>query len=294
MERARARAIYFARINRVIDYVTRHLGEKLTPAVLAREATFSPWHFHRVFAGMVGESVHDLVRRLRLEQAAARLRSHPDDSVTAIARACGYSTSATFIRDFKSHFGVSATAYRSDGKSRTLKSKPGAGSRRDGGERINLTAEVRQLPGYRVVYARHRGRYDDGELGQVWATLMKWAGGRGLLLNQPRRLGIPHDNPELTPAARCRYDACLVVGPGVEGTGGLGTAEIPAGFYACAPFRGPAAGSERAFQELCGKWLPESGYQPADGPPLELYHDAEATLDGATLTCDLCIPVKPL
>lgn len=294
MERSRARAIYFARLNRVIDYVTRHLDEKLTLAVLAREATFSPWHFHRVFAGMVGESVHDLVRRLRLEQAAARLRSHPDDSVTAIARACGYSAPAAFIRDFKSQFGVSATAYRSEGKSRTLKGRPGHTPRTMDKAIAAPHGEVRQLPGCRVVYARHRGPCDDGEIGKVWAKLMKWAGSRGLLHDQPQLLGIAPDNPELTPAARCRYDACLVVGPGVKGTGGIGTAELPGGLYACAPFRGPAGQLGAAYQDLCGKWLPESGYQPADGPPLELYHGVGAAPDGRTLTCDICIPVKPL
>lgn len=42
---------------------------------LAALAGFSPFHFHRIFRGMVGESVKQYERRLRLERAARQLKS---------------------------------------------------------------------------------------------------------------------------------------------------------------------------------------------------------------------------
>src|SRR5207302_10988331 len=64
---------YRQRILRVLVYLQQHLDEPLPLEDLARVACFSPYHFHRVFRGMVGESVKEHVRRLRLERAAQRL-----------------------------------------------------------------------------------------------------------------------------------------------------------------------------------------------------------------------------
>ena len=75
---------YRQRILRVLVYLQQHLDEPLPLEDLARVACFSPYHFHRVFRGMVGESVKEHVRRLRLERAAQRLKA-TGQSVTAIA-----------------------------------------------------------------------------------------------------------------------------------------------------------------------------------------------------------------
>ena len=58
------------RILRVLVHIQTHLDENLALDDLARVAHFSPFHFHRVFRGMMGESVKEHVRRLRLERAA--------------------------------------------------------------------------------------------------------------------------------------------------------------------------------------------------------------------------------
>lgn len=58
---------YIYRINQVIDYVRSHLDEELSLQTLASLATFSPFHFHRIFKALTGETVNDFVRRVRLE-----------------------------------------------------------------------------------------------------------------------------------------------------------------------------------------------------------------------------------
>ena len=66
---------YRNRILRVQLFIEEHLDEELALEQLARLAHFSPYHFHRVFRAMVGETVGEHVRRLRLERAALRLSS---------------------------------------------------------------------------------------------------------------------------------------------------------------------------------------------------------------------------
>lgn len=68
------------RILRVVDYIGSHLDDELDPKELAKIAGFSLHHFHRVFRGMLGESVMGFVRRLRLERAAMRLKFSDEPS----------------------------------------------------------------------------------------------------------------------------------------------------------------------------------------------------------------------
>ncbi len=64
---------YKVRILRVLVHIPNHLDEVVALEELAAIAYFSPHHFHRIFRGMVGESVMEHIRRLRLDRAAHRL-----------------------------------------------------------------------------------------------------------------------------------------------------------------------------------------------------------------------------
>ena len=53
------RAEYTRRMNRVLNYIDRHLDQPLDLRQLAEVANFSPYHFHRVFAAWMGETLGD-------------------------------------------------------------------------------------------------------------------------------------------------------------------------------------------------------------------------------------------
>ena len=65
---------YKRRLLRVLVHIQQHLDDALGLEELAGLACFSPYHFHRLFKGMVGESVKEHIRRLRLERAASQLK----------------------------------------------------------------------------------------------------------------------------------------------------------------------------------------------------------------------------
>jgi len=65
---------YQSRIDRVIAYIDANLDQDLSLQRLAQVACFSEYHFHRLFRGIVGESLHDFVQRRRLETAARGAR----------------------------------------------------------------------------------------------------------------------------------------------------------------------------------------------------------------------------
>src|SRR3954464_7079434 len=85
-------SFYTDAVRRVIEHVVSHLGEALALETLAEQACLSPFHFHRVFRGMVGETPVELVRRPGLGRAAggaaARARA------AAATRACRVAAAA--------------------------------------------------------------------------------------------------------------------------------------------------------------------------------------------------------
>ena len=93
------RSFYEVAVQRAIERVVCQLGDAIDLATLAESACLSPFHFHRVFRGMVGETPMEFVRRLRLERAAWQL-ANTDHPVTRVAFDAGYETHEAFTRAF--------------------------------------------------------------------------------------------------------------------------------------------------------------------------------------------------
>lgn len=273
---------YQERIGRTIRYLEAHLDEQIELEHLAAVAHFSPYHFHRIFRGMVGESVKEHIRRLRLERAAQRLR-RDDDSVLEIALAACYETHESFTRAFEALFGASPTAFRKNGgHMNPIVEKPAA--------LAPLEVTVRQLPRMQVAYVRHIGPYM--AVGAAWQKLMMWAGMNGLMGPNTRILGICHDDPEITPQDKIRYDAAIVVPEGVKGSGEVGIEEIAGGEYATAVHRGPYDRLGTTYTRLYGEWLPSSCREVRDDPPIEFYLTDARTTPPEDMRTEICIPLK--
>jgi AraC family transcriptional regulator len=273
---------YHERMARVLAHIEAHLDEPLPLEDLAEVACFSPYHFHRVFRGMVGESVKEHVRRLRLERAARRLL-RDDSTVLALALDAGYETPESFTRAFEALFGLAPSAFRRNGGKMDAESKS---------EKAALPAievAVKRLEPLHVAYVRHIGPYQ--QVGQAWSKLMMWAGPKRLLGPNMVRLGISHDDPEITPPERLRYDAALVVPDSVTGSGEVAIQEIPGGDYAVAIHRGPYERLGQTYAALCGMWLPTSGREVRNAPPLEFYRIAFGEAPPEEFLTEICVPL---
>jgi len=88
---------YHQRINAVIAHVRENLDGDLSLEQLAKVANLSPFHFHRVFKSIAGETTYDLAVRLRLERAASLLRSMPKLSITTATLECGFGSLSVFL-----------------------------------------------------------------------------------------------------------------------------------------------------------------------------------------------------
>ncbi len=269
---------YAARIVRVLEHAQRHLDEAMTPADLAAVACFSPFHFQRVFRAMVGESVMGHLRRLRLEQAAWRLKFR-DTPVAGIAFDAGYEAHEAFTRAFGSRFGCSPSEFRTRHRKIDYPAAPSGVHFDPGGavacfeplplDAAGLAIEVRTLPARRAACVRHVGPYDG--VGAAWDELMTWLAEEGLFGPDVETLGLCHDDPEITPPARTRYDACVTLGGDFEPRGNVRRKEIPGGEFAVARHLGPYEKLGETYFRLIGHWLPLHGREAGDPPCIERY-----------------------
>ena len=97
-------------------YINQHLEKDLPLSSLAKRVGLSPFHFHRKFGAYFGESLHQHIKRLRLERAAFSLNCGTKP-VREIARESGYKTVSAFSHAFSGFAGESPTRYRSAGSS---------------------------------------------------------------------------------------------------------------------------------------------------------------------------------
>jgi AraC family transcriptional regulator len=82
-------------------------------AAIATRAGWSPFHFHRAFRRVTGETPKQYTQRLRLEHAATRLVTSAE-AIVSIAAGAGFASHEVFTRAFHRHFGRTPAAYRTE------------------------------------------------------------------------------------------------------------------------------------------------------------------------------------
>jgi len=298
--KADTRQDYRERILRVLDFIQQNLDAQLSLDTLASLACFSPYHFHRIFRGMVGESIRSHVRRIRLERAARRLLD-TDDRVIAVALAAGFESHAAFTRAFRSFVGCSPSQFR-----RRPTSMPAALSgihfRADsslesfhaidsGGSSMDV--KIEQMEPQRVAYVHHVGPYR--ECGKAWEKVCLHLGPQGLLAGATF-IGLSYDDPEVTQPEQLRYDACVTVDddyqPDGDAASEIKVQTVPGGTYAVTTHQGPYDHLSDTYARLCGQWLPASGRRAREQPCFEVYlNDPEGTEPDELLT-DIYLPLE--
>lgn len=98
------------------DYISLHLEDKLTLAHLAQQAGYTEYYLSKKFKREMGLTLHEYIRKERLERAALLLRSTQDD-IQDISERLQFCSQSYFADNFRKHFGVSPTEYRQQKKS---------------------------------------------------------------------------------------------------------------------------------------------------------------------------------
>ena len=277
-----AHAGYQDRLDRVTSYIYDHLDDDIDLNRLAEVACLSPYHWHRVYHAMNGETIAATVRRLRLHRAAGLL-ANTQVAIERIALQSGYASVQAFTRAFSADYGMPPAQYRTAGAHAAFQAQ------REGTAAGAYDVAVREVPPMMAVAIDHVGSYM--QIGKAFDPLFGWCGARGLLGAQTRTIGIFYDDPFSVAEAELRSRACIVVTQPVSVAPPVQQTEIAGGPCAVLRFRGPYATMRAAYQWLYGAWLPRSGEEPADGPVFEEYLNSPRDTAPNDLLTDIYLPL---
>ena len=98
-------------LRRVTQYMREHLAEEIGLDELAALVNLSRFHFCTAFRKATGQTPHNWLMILRIEEAR-RLLETPALAVTDVALAVGYQTPSSFAAAFRKLVGLTPSAYR--------------------------------------------------------------------------------------------------------------------------------------------------------------------------------------
>jgi len=286
MSKSETKAVYFERINKVLVYIDSNLGEKMDLEMLAEKAHFSPFHFHKIMRAYLRESLGSYIIRVRLDTAAALL-IYSDEPVSGIAYRIGYDTPAALTKSFQKRFGTSPSDYRQNKGSLKLEKVQLSNFKTS---IMNLKPKIREIKPIPVVYIHAIGNYND--VGPVWERLMKFIKEKKLFSFSMDFIGVSYDDPSVTETEKLRYDACVKVHKDVKPEGEVGYKVLDGGLYAIFRHKGPYEAFSRTYDQIYLNWLPDSGYELRDAPPLEFYLNDPDSTKPENLKTDIYIPLK--
>lgn len=302
--------LYEARINAAMDFVEANLAEPLSLAEMAKAASFSPFHFHRIFGAVVGETPSEHVRRVRTERSAALLLDQPNRTVSTIAVSCGFGTPSAFARTFKDTFGLTPSQWRSSGSAAALPARPvargfpsNAKIEPDGIRQWTMTGDgvpdasisIEQLDPVALAYIRHTGPFQGSAalFENLFDRLEQQTFPKDNDASPPIRHALYHDDPELTADDRLRVSAAVPAARDGRHGPDVGYLTIPGGLHAVARFKLGPDDYGPAWKAVLGGWLPASGHEPSDIPYFERFPRSSPSPDGSR-PVEICIPVQPV
>lgn len=102
-------------ISAVINYIEAHLDSRLDLDTIARAASYSRYHLHRMFTSAAGITPHDYVLRRQLTRAA-QLLLFSETPVLDIALICGYESRQAFTSSFRDMYKMPPARFRKEGE----------------------------------------------------------------------------------------------------------------------------------------------------------------------------------
>lgn len=100
-------------VQRMQDYIEKHLEQEITLAMLSNVSLFSPWHSYRLFREYLGLTPAEYIRKMRLSHSAMRLKQEKC-SVTEAAYDSGFGSVDGYTRAFHREFGYHPGKYVKD------------------------------------------------------------------------------------------------------------------------------------------------------------------------------------
>lgn len=294
------------RIEKAILYIEDNLEQKLVLEDIAQRAHFSPFHFHRLFSVVVGETLNNFISRKRIERAASHLMNKRTVSITEIAEKVGFTSLSSFSRSFKKFYGMSPAEFRElspEKFSKICKAKSKNGQVSVSFEqyicninnalqwlKMNAKTTVKHVDELSLAYIGHQGKID--HIGHAYDKLIRWATPKGLMTQKNLRMvTIYHDSPKISNPDRLRMSACIVLNAPIDIDQEIGLRTIESCKCIVSRFEISSNDFQQAW-ESSFVWMIENGYQKGTKDPFEIFYNNYLDHPEKKFIVDLCIPIQ--
>ena len=296
---------HVARVNNAIEYIEKHLSEKLVLNEIASKAYFSPFHFHRIFSLVVGETVNNFIVRKRIEKAAVFLMYQKEKTITEVSEILGFTSLSSFSRAFKKFHGISPAEFKTSSAekfSKICKTESKKGQVVVSFEqyicninnsinwfRMNANVSVQQIENLDLAYISHKG--DLEKIGEVYNRLIHWATPKGLMNQENLRLiTIYHDSPKVTSPDNIRSSIAIVLNNKTTVSGEVSLKTFSPGKCLVARFEITPNEFQQAW-ESSFVYMSEKGYVKGIQDPFEIFYNNCQDHPENKFIVDLCIPI---
>ena len=278
---------YLDLLSRATAHVGDHLAEPLDTATLARQASMSPYHFHRLFRAYFGTTVAGYVTWRRL-QRACELLGADDASVLEVALAVGYESAQALAKAMRRELDTTPTAVRAGSSpswQRLFERRGSAGTASSASADTQLKPQLIDAPELWVLTATGRGMHD-GDMTRAaqagFAELWPAAARAGLTDRVKSCIAIFPDEPQDPNDQQARiwvgviFDYALAERPAVL-RGRPSTCRAAWHGTRCRPAATPCSrtsgrtATASNLEPAYGQWLPATGYALRDTSPFEHY-----------------------
>ncbi|CCO57511.1 AraC family transcriptional regulator [Vibrio nigripulchritudo] len=281
-----------SRMNDVLFHVHQDISKTHSVKELMSIAAYSEQHFHRVFKEVVGEPIHQYIRRARMEYAANQLMFDTSSPILDIANNCGFSSLSSFNKAFKATFDMSPGKWRKHDLQ--VSDKPylkdpeiAAGYKRVASRPLPVP-KIKEVPDRMAAYVRHNGY--SRSIRNAWLTLQAWTKDDGRDFSQ--QFGLHHSNPAWVELDQCRYVACVGISEPLKYRGVVNQMVIPGGLHAVFKLKGIYGELLPQISTVLETWLPQSGFKLRSTPAYVHYHKNHFLSEDEAFELDFYLPIR--
>jgi AraC family transcriptional regulator len=296
---------YKKRIVKAIRYIDDHLDTDLSLQKIAEIGAYSPFHFHRIFRLVTGETVQQYISRKRMERSALYLSLRKQVSLKEIYLRFGFSSHSAFTKTFKNHYGKSPSVFRESvpeyfHQIRLQESKNGQADtvfstylcnieNLLNWTKMNLTVKVTGLPEMNLAAVMSLGV---ANVEPSYNILTDWAKRKNIFPRENvKMVSVYHDSFKVTPPDKVRIHACMLLDKKLDKQEGEIFGEtIEAGKFIVGNGEVTLDDFEKSWVSLF-LWMKENGYSLRKAFPFEIYHTNFKEHPEGKMIVDFCIPI---
>lgn len=275
------------RLNSAVNYIEEHIMDDINYEELAKIACCSTYHFQRMFSYMADLPLSEYIRRRRMSLAAVDLQSG-NEKVIDIAIKYGYDSPTAFNRAFQAVHGIAPSKAKEEGV--VLKAFPPLSFRIiiKGDTEMNYRIEKKEA--FRIVGVSEPLQPEIEKNFEIVPAMWQNAAMDGTIQRLAAIMdGIPMG---LLGVSLCnepdhwRYYIAVASSQSTDNT--LEEYIVPAATWAVFSGEGTNQSLQELEKKIVMEWLPNSGYDYAKAPDIEVYLSA----DSQNAKYEVWIPVE--